>query len=136
MASRPSQSLLVIVAGGLALSASQAAASSVRDVQLIGLPSLYEAVFAVANCANVAIDDSRFTRAAVLYHLSADDFTPNGPFGPEVADLAHQYRVRLDDDHDAFCSVNRLSFSIPYGILVDRGPVFPHPLPFVHDPAQ
>ena len=128
--------LLVIVFSGIVLGGSQASADTVRDVQLIGLPPLYEALFAVANCPNVAVDNVRFVRAAALYHLSASELTSDGAFAAEIAELTERYRLRLDDDRDAFCSVNRLSFSIPYGILVDRGPVFPHPLPFGRDPTN
>ena len=106
------------------------AASPTEDVQLIGLAPLYEALFAVANCPDVGLDEPAFRRAAGLYHLTTTDLTIEGEFAPEIAELAAAYRVRLDDDRVAFCDVGRLRFAVPRGVLINRGPEVPHPLPF------
>ena len=99
-----------------------------RDVQLIGLAPLYEALFAVANCRNVALDEPAFRRAARLYHLSTTDLTIGGDFSPEIAALAADYQIRLEDDRVAFCDARRLHFAVPQGILTDLGPEIPNPL--------
>ncbi len=106
-----------------------------RDVQLIGLAPLYEALFAVANCRNVALDEPAFRRATRLYHLTTDDLTVGGDFAPEIAALSTDYSLRLEDDRVAFCDARRLQLAIPHGILTDLGPEVPRPLlPFAIQP--
>lgn len=105
-----------------------------RDVQLIGLAPLYEALFAVANCPNVALDEPAFRRAARLYDLTTTDLTIEGAFSQEIAALSADYSVRLEDDHVAFCDARRLQFAVPHGILIDLGPEVPKPLPFAIQP--
>lgn len=104
------------------------AATPREDVQLIGLAPLYEVLFAVANCPNVALDEPAFRRAARQYDLTTLDLTPAGDFAPEIAALAADYRVRLEGDRVAFCDARRLHFAIPHGVLLDGGPEVPRPL--------
>ena len=122
---------LAVCVAGSAVSAH--ADSPRRDVQLIGLAPLYEALFAVANCPNVALDEASFRRAARLYRLTTTDLTIGGDFAPEIAALNADYRVRLEDDRVAFCDARRLQFAVPHGILDDLGPEVPNPL---HLPLQ
>ena len=105
-----------------------------RDVQLIGLAPLYEALFAVANCPNVSLDEPAFRRATRLYHLTTTDLTIGGDFAPEIATLSADYSLRLEDDRVAFCDARRLQFAIPHGILTDLGPEVPRTLPFAIQP--
>ncbi len=100
---------------------SHAAASPVSEVQRIGLRPLYEALVAVANCPDLAIDERNYRHAAALYHLSPEDLTPFGRFGADIAFLAEFYKVRIDDDRGAFCSSVRLEFAVNKGILRPSG---------------
>ena len=135
----PKPVLVPCLAGCLLTTAIPGAISSpsrvnATDVQLIGLTPLYEALVAVANCPNLAIDQATFARAARLYYLKPADFTASGAFPREIAALDRDLTLRLNDDRDAFCSRNRLSSAVLYGVLIDRGDVYPHPLG--QDPAR
>lgn len=121
--------LAMVVASAFGVAQADAA-DATRDVQLIGLAPLYEVLFAVANCPDVALDEPAFRRAARLYRLTPADLTTDGAFAAEVAALAADNRVRLEDDRMAFCDARRLRFAVPHGVLQNQGPEVPHPLPF------
>ena len=98
-----------------------AQAAPYEEVQRIGLRPMYEALVAVANCPDLAIDERNYRHAAALYHLSPEDLTPFGRFGPDIEFLAEFYKVRINDDRGAFCSSVRLEFAVLKGILRPSG---------------
>ena len=106
----------VVACGGIAQ-----AGSSYEEVQRIGLRPMYEALVAVANCPDLAIDERNYRHAASLYHLSPEDLTPYGRFGPDVSFLSEFYKVRINDNQGAFCNSVRLEFAVLKGILRPTG---------------
>ena len=108
---------LALLAAMRVLTAEAHANSTFDEVRRIGLPPLYEALVAVANCPDLTINTRYFAAVAAQYHLTPSDLTPYGRFGREVTDLAADYKTRILDDRIAFCSSARLSFSVVHGIL-------------------
>lgn len=107
---------------GLASAGSAGARSFAGGLELIGLPPLYAALVAVANCPDLRVDDRAFAAAAQRYGLKPADFTPYGRYAPEVAQLAEADALRIHDNRQAFCSSARLTFAVVHGVLVTVAP--------------